>query len=278
MRFLADTVAFATEAEPIPLGFQALTELPLVILVGLTGVGKSTVLELLPQNGLNFTLLPNRREITDEIIITSLQAEAGEPLRPITDRVERFEYTARYRAKFPGGMTHALSRLAVHSDHTQPLFIFDGLRGLNEVQHAVTYFPEARFVVLDAPDTIRLNRLLKRGDAFDMTDSVALQSSLTSQNLTAALLAVPNIEAVFSEEQLQQIAKGARLAQIPVDEVVQKITIIVKERRNYDSNTARVYLTHSLPPTKVLVVDTAMHSPHTVAERVAAWLGVGHIF
>jgi hypothetical protein len=235
-------------------------------------VGKSTVLELLPQNDVPFTLLPNRREITDEIIITSLQAEAGEPLRLISDRVERFEYTARYRTKFPGGMAHALSRLAVNSGQPQPLFIFDGLRGLNEVQHAVTYFPEARFVVLDAPDTIRLNRLLKRGDVFDIADSVALQSSLASQNLTAALLAVPNVEAVFNEEQLQQIAKGARLAQIPVDEVVQKITIIVKERHNYDSNTARVYLSHTLPAAKVLVVDTAIHSPHTVAERVAAWL------
>jgi hypothetical protein len=275
MRFLADAVAFALEAEPIPPGFQTLAKLPLVLMVGLTGVGKSTVLELLPQNGVHFTLLPNRREITDEIIITSLQAEAGEPLHLITDRVERFEYTARYRAKFPGGMAHALSRLAVNSGHTQPLFIFDGLRGLNEVQHAVAYFPDARFVVLDAPDTIRLNRLLKRGDVFDVTDSVALHGSLASQNLTAALLAIPHIEAVFSEEQLQQIAKGARLAQIPVDEVVQKISIIVKERRNYDSSTARVYLSHTLPPAKVLVVDTAMHSPHTVAEKVAAWLGAG---
>jgi hypothetical protein len=275
MRFLADAVAFALEAESIPPGFQTLTELPLVLMVGLTGVGKSTVLELLPQNGVHFTLLPNRREITDEIIITSLQAEAGEPLRPITDRVERFEYTARYRAKFPSGMAHALSRLAVNSSQVQSLFIFDGLRGLNEVQHAVTYFPEARFVVLDAPDTIRLNRLLKRGDVFDVTESVTLPGSLASQNLTAALLAVPNVEAVFSEEQLQQIAKGARLAQIPADEVVQKISIIVKERRNYDSSTARVYLAHTLPPAKVLVVDTATHSPHTVAEKIAAWLGAG---
>lgn len=274
MRFLADAVAFATEAEPVPSGFQALTGLPLLIMVGLTGVGKSTVLETLPQNGVNFTLLPNRRDITDEIIITSLQVEAGEPLRLITDRVERFEYTARYRAKFPGGMAHALSRLVVNPGDIQPLLVFDGLRGLNEVQYAVTYFPEARFVVLDAPDTIRLNRLLKRGDVFDVTDSTVLPSSLSSQNLTAALLAVPNIEAVFSEEQLQQIAKAARLAQIPVDEIIQKVSIIVKERRNYDSSTARVYLTHTLPSSRVLVVDTATHSPHAVAERVAAWLGV----
>jgi hypothetical protein len=67
---------------------------------------------------------------------------------------------------------------------------------------------------------------------------------------------------------------AAYLAQIPVDEVIQKISIIVKERRNYDSNTARVYLTRTLPPQRVLVVDTASHSARAVAERVAHWLEV----
>lgn len=275
MKFLAEAVAFAFEADKIPAGFQLLTEMPVIILVGLTGVGKSTVLELLPENGLPFTLLPNRRDITDQIIIASLQAEAGETPYPVTDRLERFEYTARYRAKFPGGMAHALSRLVINPAKTEALLIFDGLRGLNEVQHAVTYFPLARFVVLDASDTVRLNRLLKRGDVFDVTESVSLPGSLASQNLIAALLAVPNIEAVFSEEQLQQIAKGCRLAQIPADEVIQKISIIVKERRNYDSNTARVHLVHTLPAQRVLVVDTATHSPPAVAQKIAVWLKGG---
>jgi broad-specificity NMP kinase len=272
MKFLADAVAFTFEADEAPPGFQALTELPLVIMVGLTGVGKSTVLELLSKNGLNFTLLPNRREITDQIIIASLQAEAGQIPYPVTDRVERFEYTARYRAKFLGGMAHALSRLVINPAHIKPLLIFDGLRGLNEVQHAVAYFPLARFIVLDAPDTIRLNRLLKREDIFDTTGAVPRQGSLASQNLMAALLAIPNIEAIFSEEQLHQIAKSTRSAQIPIDEVIQKVSIIVKERHNYDSNTARVYLTHTLPAQRVLVLNTATLSAHAVAQRMAKWL------
>ena len=41
-------------------------------MVGLTGVGKSTIVQAL-QNELDFTLLPSRREITDEIIISALQ-------------------------------------------------------------------------------------------------------------------------------------------------------------------------------------------------------------
>jgi hypothetical protein len=272
MKFLADAVAFTFELNDVPFGFQPLTELPTVIMVGLTGVGKSTVLELLSKNGLNFTLLPNRREITDEIIIASLQVETGQTPYPVTDRVERFEYTARYRVKFPGGMAHALSRLVINPTQLKPLLIFDGLRGLNEVQHAVTYFPLARFIVLDAPDMTRLNRLLKREDIFDTTGAIPKHNSLASQNLMAALLAVPNIEAVFSEEQLHQIAKGTRFAQIPVDETIQKVSIIVKERRNYDSNTARVYLTGTLSAKQLLVVDTATQSPPSLAQRIANWL------
>lgn len=272
MKYLTEALAFALEDDNIPAGFQPLIEWPLVIMVGLTGVGKSTILNLLPENGLKFTLLPNRRDVTDQIIITSLQMEAGAPVVPVTDRLERFEYTARYREKFPGGMAHALSRLIVNSAAVQPLLIFDGLRGLPEVQHAAIYFPLARFVVLDAPDTVRLTRLLNRGDVFDMTSSKIQGGLPASQNLLAALQDVPHVEAVFSTENLQQIASGARLAHIPADEVIQKISIIVKERRNYDSSTARVHLTRSLPPQRVLVIDTASHSAGVVAEKIAHWL------
>ncbi len=272
MKFLTETVAFALEADKFPAGFQPLTELALVIMVGLTGVGKSTVLELLARNDLNFTLLPNRREITDEIIIASLQMESGQTPHPVTDRLERFEYTARYRHNYPGGMAHALSRLVVKLHEAQPLLIFDGLRGLKEIQHAVTCFPQARFVVLDAPDSTRLNRLLKRGDVFDMAKTISPSGSLAGEDIMTALLAVPHVEAVFSREQLQQIAKSTHLGQIPVAEVVQKISIIVKERHNYDSNTARIYLAGTLPPQKVLVVDTAVHPSEAVAERMAGWL------
>jgi len=272
MIFLNETVAFALETDNLPVGFHPLVELPLVIMVGLTGVGKSTVLQLLPEQGLRFTLLPNRRDITDQIIIASLQAEAGQPVGPVTDRLERFEYTARYRDKFPGGMAHALSRLVINTAAAQSLLIFDGLRGLNEVQHAVTYFPLARFIVLDAPDTVRLTRLLQRGDLFDRASLKIQADAPGSPDVLAALRDVPHVETVFDEEQLRQIAAGAHLAQLPAEEVVQKISIIVKERRNYDSGTARVHLTHVLPPQQVLVVDTASHPARVVAEKIAHWL------
>jgi hypothetical protein len=270
MKLSDAAITFTIETDVIPAGFRPLTDLPLVIVVGLTGVGKSTVLELLPANGLNFTLLPNRRQLTDQIIMASLQAEAGERPHPITDRVERFEYTARYRAKFPGGMAHALSRVAVNPTQVQSFLIFDGLRGLNEVQHAVDYFPQAHFIVLDAPDTIRLNRLLQRGDSFDTTNTTG--ESLPAGEDMAAFLAVPRVETVFSAEQLQQIAGMAQAAQIPLDEVVQKVSIIVKERHNYDSGAAREYLAQTLPPSKVRVIDTSIDPASEIARKVVEWL------
>lgn len=255
-----------------PSHFKALTELDLIVMVGLTGVGKTTVLTLLKKTDLVFTLLPNRREITNEIIIASLQKEAGETPYLVTDRVKRFEYTARYRAKHPGGMAHALSQLAIDPRKADSLLIFDGLRGLNEVQHAVKYFPQARFVVLDAPDMVRLRRLLKRGDAFDTT---TIRTSLVSHNLIAALLNIPDIEAIFDEEELRQIARMARAAQISPDTVVETATIIVAERRNYDSRAARVHLSHTLSPTQVLVIDTATQPPEAIARQIRDWVQAG---
>ncbi len=135
-----------------------LTSLAPIVMVGLTGVGKTTVLELLAQRGTPFTMLPNRREITDKIIIATLQGADGQTPYQVADRLARFEYTARYRAQFTGGMAHALGRLAVNPGELQSYLFFDGLRGLDEVGYAAAYFPHARFVLLDAPDTVRLNR------------------------------------------------------------------------------------------------------------------------
>lgn len=252
-----------------PSNFRPLTELRLVIIVGLTGVGKTTVLKLLRQSGLSFTLLPNRREITNEIIIASLQKEDGEAPQIISDRLKRFEYTARYRTKHPGGMAHALGQLAIDPAKADGLLIFDGLRGLNEVQHALTYFPKVRFVVLDAPDLVRLTRILKRGDIFD---SAIIRTSLVNQNLMASLLAIPDIGAVFSKEELRQIATAARAADISVDTVIEKATIIVEERRNYDSRAARIHLTRALPSSQVLVMDTATQPAEAVAQQMKGWL------
>jgi hypothetical protein len=69
-------------------------------------------------------------------------------------------------------MAHALGQVVVKVAQENEQFIFDGLRGLNEVQHGSSYFPRSRFIVLEAPDVVRLNRLLNRGDQFDVVDEL----------------------------------------------------------------------------------------------------------
>ena len=53
------------------------------------------------------------------------------------------------------------------------LHIFDGLRGADEVAFALKALPLARFAVLNAPDVVRVERLLQRQDAFDQVSRPA---------------------------------------------------------------------------------------------------------
>jgi hypothetical protein len=265
---LNDWLVYRLAHEQTSPDFHPLTDFPLVILVGLTGVGKSTLIERLRQQ-VEFTMLPNRRRITDDLIIGALQQASGETPYPVTDRVKRFEYTARYRARYPGGMAHALRALRVSTAMVHAPLLFDGLRGLNEVQHAAVEFPLSRFVVLDAPDAVRLSRLLKRGDAFDST---SLSNSTTKSSLAAALAAIPGIEMVFSAGQLRQMVGTIQSWGCTTDEVVKKVSIIVEERRNYDSRATREYLAQTLPPKRALVIDTSALPPDAVAKQVKGWL------
>ena len=233
-------------------GFVALKDCPLLVLVGVTGVGKSTTLEALHALGLGFAALPDRREITDAVIF------GGER---ITDRAKRFERTAAFRASHAGGMAQALEQVSVGM---LPPILFDGLRGLAEVTHAAQAFPLARFVALDAPDTVRVSRLLGRGDAFD-----ALQAAASSNASTLELLhAIDGVQAVFS---FPQLASLAALPGTP-SEIAGKVSIVVTERQHYDPVTANAFL-RSLPSHRALYADTALEPAEAVAHRIAAWWG-----
>lgn len=231
-------------------GFKALRDLPMLVFVGVTGVGKSTTLEALHALGLGFQALPERREITNAVIF------GGEP---ITDRAQRFERTAAFRNAHPGGMAQALEQVNVA---LTPPILFDGLRGLAEVTHATQAFPLARFVALDAPDDLRVSRLLGRGDAFDAVKTVA-SSDTSTLNL---LQAIDGVHAVFSSLQLANLAA---LPQAP-SEIAAKVSIVVTERQHYDPATANAFI-KSLPSPRALYADTALESAEAVAQRIAAW-------
>ena len=158
-------------AGPPPTGWVAIVDMPVLILVGVTGVGKSTTVDALRTRMGAVSLLPNRRKLADLLVIPAVQSWDGDPPTAVTDRRRRFDYTGRYRQRYPGGLAHAFSRLVLQKQAATPaaaaLNIFDGLRGADEVTFAAQNLPLARFAVLNAPDVVRVERLLQRQDAFD---------------------------------------------------------------------------------------------------------------
>jgi hypothetical protein len=241
-----------------PAGWLRFAGAPSVVLVGLTGVGKSTALRGIETVDRPLALLPDRRELTDEVMIRPLAGNAS------LDREARFALTARYRDEHPGGMAEALEVVIVEA--SGGTVVFDGLRGENEVAHAAQAFALARFVALEAPDTVRVRRLLGRGDAFDRAAAVPG----TAGDLTTALRDISGAEGVFSFDELEALAAMVEEG-FSASDVVAKVRIVVTERLNYDPVAARSVL-ERLAPKRSLFLDTSRLEPSEVASRVAAWL------
>jgi len=249
-----------------------LTDLALTVLVGLTGVGKSTTLAALAEQGVAFNLLPNRRELTDWLIIPTVQAQDGEPIQPVTDRTARFDYTRRYRERFPGGMAHALGQLSLDPAAWPGALIFDGLRGAEEVAHAATLLPQARFVVLHAPDMVRVQRLLGRHDAFDRVGPVSHETN-GSEIRSFADLGLPVAGERFSPDQESALLALVHRGEVTAADLAAKLKIVAEERRHYDPDAALIAL-GSLARSRVLVVDTTVYSPFQAAGVIAGFFQI----
>lgn len=259
---------------PTP-AWRAIDQYPLLIFVGVTGVGKSTTLDALEAH-LAFRLLPNRRTLTDDLIISYLQQRDGQPVQPVTDRTQRFALTRRYRELHPGGMGHALSQLRIDADSgADGWYVFDGLRGVNEVSAACAALPRARFVLLDAPDAVRVQRLLGRGDRFDQVALDADPSLPAGAVHCFADIDLPDADALFAPDEREHLlalcTPPVGRGTVPVDELRAKLKIVVEERRNYDPTATRVAL-QTEAPERALVVDTTQVSATAAAAQIAAWL------
>lgn len=236
----------------------------LLVLMGLTGVGKSTAVGALQASGTAFTLLPNRRALTDDLIIPEMQRAAGTPPEPVTDRLERFELTRRYREQYPGGMAHALSAyLEAQPPVGEASVVFDNLRGLDEARAAAEAFPEARFIMLDAPPIVRLQRLVGRADDFDSVASAGDASTLHE-----SLAGLDSLHNVFESEALLRLEAGG----IPGEALLKGVRIILSEAQNYDMDAAAAYLRGIKDARAFLYLQTADLSREAVRAQIGAWL------
>jgi hypothetical protein len=249
-----------------PVGWRVLPTIPSVIIVGVTGVGKSTTLAGLARTSLAYTLLPNRRDLTDRLIIAQMQAEAGAPVEPISDRSQRFAYTRRYRTRYSGGMSHALSQLCIDPGQVQGILLFDGLRGVDEIGHALQTLPLAHFIVLHAPDVVRVQRLLTRNDHFDQV-AVGAAPPETSVDLTSLGLAAG--DELFTPAEIQPLLALVQQGEVSAAELRAKLQIVREERRNYDP-LAAIDLLHAQAAARSLVIDTTIHDPDAVVAAIVA--------
>ena len=243
----------------------------LIIIVGLTGVGKTTIINTLTKSGLNFTLLPNRRTLTTELIIPYIAALNGKNTQTIC-RLERFKYTRQYQKQFPGGMGHILPQLQVNLGQINYPLIFDGLRGKNEVTYAAKTLKNAKFVILDAPLLVRLKRLLTRNDAFDkITKSVEDTIVFRQKNLSFSALGIPEASSLFTLTEAQEIFTGIKTGIYQQTEVSQKLKILVEESINYDSQATKIAL-QAIAPQRTLLLDTTKFTTQQIAQKLIKYL------
>ncbi len=247
-------------------GLLALRRLPLLVLVGVTGVGKSTTLQALAARIGAFTLLPDRRELTDRLMIPAVQAVDGLPGGPITDRRHRFAATRRFRELHPGGMADALALLQLAPPDR--LLVFDGLRGAHEVATACAALPLARFVMLDAPDAVRVARLLGRNDSFDR---IAPATPAASGLPAATGLAEAAAQALFSADEQAQLLALVESGAVSAENLRAKLAIVLEEKQSYDPAATRAAL-HAQAAGRALLIDTVHHTPAEAAAQIAAAL------
>lgn len=168
-------------------GYTPLAEMPVCMVVGLTGTGKSTTLDQVAAMREGDILqyhddIPTRRDLADLVIIPTAQVISGEPVRPVKDRAARFGYTGKFANEFDsGGSATAYGWLHYRWDGHTPL-LSDGLRGPGEIAHALAGYPRWHIIELWVDPVTRLGRLSHRNDAFDHVADAAADLDLSFLN------------------------------------------------------------------------------------------------
>jgi len=243
---------------PLPAGWRPLPDLDLLVLCGLTGVGKTTTMALVRPLLGRVVDLPERRLLVDQVVAGLYRAD------PATlDRIERFALTARFRADHPGGVAEILSQLTVPQDLAAAPLIFDGLRGADEIRYAARALPHARFAALLATDFMRLNRLLRRADAFDR--------AVTSAESGVRRALPPGLDTLFTRPEIEELERRVASGTLSEAELAAKLAIVREERLNYDPDCMMAAFAE-IDPARWLAIDTVRHEPPAVAAQIADFL------
>lgn len=249
----------------------SLSDRKLLILVGFTGAGKSTTLAALERRGVLSAILPDRREVTDKVILSAM---TGDPMRRVTDRLERFSLTAAFRERHPGGMGEVLEHIGVPRWIPTGLIAFDGLRGPAEIA-AASRLPQATFLYLETSADIRLARLCLRDDPFDR---VAIAPAIDGRpsgdhNANQALdrmldvLAQSGIDRMVDASTLHTLALRLVKNRVETDMAAQAAAIVSDEATHYSAaETLRAL--KALAQDRTVILNSGHLSPEHVADAV----------
>ncbi|MEH2061093.1 MAG: AAA family ATPase [Nostoc sp.] len=254
---------------PVPKDWLPIKTFPLLIIVGMTGVGKSTIIKAMAEEGLNFTLLPNRRALTERLIIAPMLKMEEKVVQPHC-RIQRLTYARLYREYFPGGMGHILASLHVNPQEVNSMLVFDSLRGVNEVLYAAKALENAKFIMLTAPNMLRLERLLKRDDPFDQIANQNLEHNrqIFPEALTNfASLGIPEASNYFTPKEEQEILELVNKRVVTDVELRDKLKIFVEESQNYDSVATKQILEAMHTSDRSLIIETTA-SPQQSAKAI----------
>lgn len=252
---------------------KTIADRPVLVMVGLTGSGKTTTLDRLLGLLPIAALLPDRRELTDAMIIPAI---TGAGTRPLRDRRERFKATAAFRDRYPGGMAEILAGLECRVDLPDGLLVFDGLRGTAEVLFAAENLPHALFVALRIGPAPRLLRLCGRGDAFDDASigELATKPQDGEQNRREAvrdIFTAQDFQALGDDEGMTRAIDALSVTSVPLDTIARNAAIVVEESRHYDLDAALAVLDRRAA-NRTIVVDVESHDAEATAEAIAAYV------
>ena len=257
---LNENFAFGENA---PGGWLSIHDFPLIIMVGLTGTGKSTSIHALLNTGKKLTLLPDRRTLTNQIIIPMMHQ--GKNKKKSLDRSERFACTRRFRKRYPGGMSYILSKLYAQSGKTDGYFLFDGIRGENEIDYAAQFLPSARFVVLHTPDEIRVRRLLTRNDSFD---KIVCKTALNNNIFSSKYMKISGLNDILNDIQKNTLLKWAKEHNVSSEALHEKLSIVISESLNYNSKKMMTAFNKEPTKNRAYFFDTSSTSSRKIVETI----------
>ena len=146
-----------------------------IFIAGFAGSGKSTLIKRLLENLTNFTEIPERRIITFKGIIEPYTSYFNLPC-DFNKREERINIVKNYKKDIPEGIVYVLKHIRI-TKNISANFIFDGIRGEEELKNVLKTFKKAKIIILNTSKKVRLQRIIERKDPFDQINSITNNSA-----------------------------------------------------------------------------------------------------